>query len=195
MSDDSTTRRDLLRAAAAAAVTLTGFDAEAAQHVHHTAEAEKKATGAYRPKLFNPHEYKTLSSLAETIIPGAVSGGAPEFIDLLSSQNAELAAIFTGGLAWIDAEMKRRYQKTWVEAAPAQQSALLDLLAYRKNQTPDLAPGVRFFEWCRRMTADAYYTSKPGIAELGYQGNVGMTEFKIPQQAYDHALKRSPFAE
>jgi hypothetical protein len=194
MSDDQTTRRDVLRAAAAAAVTLTGFDVEAAQHVHHTAEAEKKATGAYKPKLFNAHEYKTVSSLAETIIPGALQGGAPEFIDLLCSQNTELAAIFTGGLAWVDAEMKRRFEKTYIEAEPQQQTTLLDLLAYRKNHTPELSPGVRFFDWCRRMTADAYYTSKPGIAELGYKGNVGMTDFKIPQEAYEYALKRSPFA-
>jgi hypothetical protein len=192
---EETTRRDVLRAAAAAAVTLTGFDSEAAQHVHQAAESEKKATGVYKAKLLNAHEYKTLASLAETIIPGAVGGGAPEFIDLLSSQNAELAAIFTGGLAWIDAEMKRRFQKTYLEADGTQQTALLDLLAYRKNQTPELAPGIRFFEWCRRMTADAYYTSKAGIAELGYKGNGAMAEFKIPQEAYDYARKRSPFAE
>jgi hypothetical protein len=188
---DQTTRRDLLRTFAAA-VTLTGLDADAAQHVHNAAAEEKRATGSYKPKLFNEQEYKTLSSLTETIIPGALSGGAPEFIDLLASHNAELAAIFTGGLAWLDREMQRRVNARYLDATLDQRTALLDVLAYRKNHTPELAHGVTFFDWCRRMTADAYYTSKPGIAELGYKGNVGMSEFKIPQEAYDYALKRSP---
>lgn len=189
---ENTTRRDLLLRSAAAAFTLTGLDAEAAQHVHQAAAEEKKATGAYKPKLFNAQEYKTLSSLAETIIPGALEGGAPEFIDLLSSQNAELAAIFTGGLAWLDREMQRRGGTHYLESKPEQQTALLDALAYRKNHTPELAHGVDFFQWCRRLAADAYYTSKAGIAALGYKGNGAMTEFKVPQEAIDYALKRSP---
>jgi gluconate 2-dehydrogenase gamma chain len=193
MSDEirgnETTRRDLLRAAALA-VAAGGLELDAAQHVHAEAEAEKKS-GPYKPKVFNASEWKTLSSLVETIIPGALSGGAPEFIDLLSSQNAELAAIFTGGLGWMDAEMKRRYGAAYVASRPEQQTAMLDLLAYKKNHTPEVAGGVTFFDWCRRLAADAYYTSKPGIAELGYKGNVGMAEFKIPQEAYDYALKRS----
>ena len=193
MSNELTSRREMLRAAAIAA-TVTGLDVEAAQHVHNTAAEEKKITGGvYKPKLFTAHEYKTLVSLAETIIPGALQGGAPEFIDVLASQNDELAAIFTGGLAWLDAEMKRRNSTSYLASQPAQQTALLDLLAYRKNQTPELTHGVRFFDWMRRLTADAYYTSKAGIAELGYKGNGAVSEFKIPQEAYDYALKRSPF--
>jgi hypothetical protein len=88
--------------------------------------------------------------------------------------------------------VKRRHNTRYIEATPEQQKALLDLLAFRKNHTPALAHGVSFFNWCRRLTADAYYTSKAGIAELGYKGNGAMTEFKIPQEAYDYALKRSP---
>ena len=54
-----------------------------------------------------------LQRLADLIIPagdgapGALAGGAPEFIDLLASRNAELAALYTGGLAWLDHEMLR----------------------------------------------------------------------------------------
>jgi hypothetical protein len=69
---------------------------------------------------------------------------------------------------------------------------LLDRIAYQRNSTPELAPGIRFFDWARRMTVDAYYTSAAGIEELGYLGNKAVTEFKVPQQAIDHALERSP---
>ena len=103
-------RRDMLKSIAVAVTAMAGsqIDLEAAQHVHSRASDEKKKTGAYKPKAFNDHEFSTLGRLAELIVPAdEVSGsardaGAPEFIDLLSSQNAELAAFFTGGLSWLD---------------------------------------------------------------------------------------------
>jgi len=192
MSEMDVSRRDLLRNLALSA-TLGGLSADAAQHVHHAAADEKKATGVYKPKAFNAHEFKSLQSLTDTIIPGARAAGAAEFIDLLASHNDELAAIYTGGIAWMDREMHRRHgASNWVDAKKDQQTALLDLIAYKKNDSAELGPGIRFFEWARKMAADSYYTSKAGMEELGYKGNVGMTDFKIPPEAIDYALKRSP---
>ena len=71
---------------------------------------------------------------------------------------------------------------------------MLDKIAYRKNRTPELAQGVRYFDWARRMTVDAYYTSAAGIREVGFKGNKGMAKFTVPQEAIDYAMKRSPFA-
>ncbi len=191
MSEELVSRRDLLRNVALSA-TLGGLNAEAAQHVHNLAVEEKQAAGGvYRPKCFQPGEFRALQALAELIVPGAGKAGAAEFIDLLSSQNEEMAAIYTGGLAWLDREMERRHGSKFAAAKPAEQTALLDLIAFRRNDSPELGPGVRFFDWARRMTVDAYYTSPAGVRELGYKGNVGMTEFRVPQQAIDHALKRS----
>jgi gluconate 2-dehydrogenase gamma chain len=197
MSDpiQDVSRRDLLR------ITLTTLgvsvvNAEAAQHVHQ-AVAEVKKNGAYKPKFFNEHEYKTLEKLADLIIPadehspGALAGGAPEFIDFLSSQSPELAEIYTGGLAWLDHEMNKRYSASFVAAAPAQQTAMLDLIAYRKNNSRELGPGIQFFTWVRNMTVDAFYTSKAGMDDLGYIGNSAMSEFHVPAEAIDYAVKRS----
>jgi hypothetical protein len=174
----------------------------AAQHVHHAAaaEAKKAPVGAtYKPKALNDHEWATVRRLADMIVPaeeggspGALQAGAPEFIDLLCSGSSELTAIYTGGLLWLDVEMKKRYGATFVEAKPAEQTAMLDLLAYRKNSTPEVAAGVRFFAWIRRMVVDAYYTSPVGVKDLGYKGNVGMSKFQVPAEALQYALKRSP---
>jgi hypothetical protein len=174
-------RRDLLR------ITLTTLgvsvvNAEAAQHVHQ-AVADVKKNGAYKPKFFNEHEYKTLEKLADLIIPadehspGALAGAAPEFIDFLSSQSPELAEIYTGGLAWLDHQMNKTYSANFIAAAPDQQTAMLDLIAYRK--------------WVRNMTVDAFYTSKAGMDDLGYMGNGAMSEFRVPAEAIGYALKRS----
>jgi hypothetical protein len=90
--------------------------------------------------------------------------------------------------------MSFRLGKPFHEATAAEQTALLDKIAYRKNMSPELAPGIRFFDLARRMVVDAYYTSAAGIAEVGYKGNVGVSEFKTPQECLDYMLKRSPFA-
>jgi hypothetical protein len=191
------TRRDLVKIALA--VTATGsINLASAQHVHQAAADNKAANGGvYKPKLFNPHEYATLQKLAELIVPAddvspsALEAGACEFIDLLSSNNPELAAIYTGGIAWLDREMLRRYGANFVNAKPAEQTTMLDLIAYRKNAA-EVGPGVRFFDWARMMVVDAFYTSKVGIKDVGYMGNKGMAKFEIPQEAIDYALKRSP---
>lgn len=190
----SPTRRQLLRRIAAAA--LAGpLSADAAQHVHQVAAQEAAAAGGvYRPKALTAHEYGTLQRLCELIVPGASQGHAAGFIDLLSSQNAEMAAIYTGGLAWLDHAMEGTVNATFLAAKPADQIALLDQIAYRVNATPEYAAGIRFFDWARRMTVDAYYTSAAGIQELGYLGNKGAAEFTVPRQAIDYALKRSGLA-
>jgi len=183
-------RRDLLRTIAVSAAA--GISAAEGQHVHQAVGNEKKAAGGvYKPRAFTAHEYATITRLCGLIFPGAVEGGAPEFIDLLASNNQDLQTIYTGGVAWLDHEMAKRYQASFTGAQADRQTAMLDLIAYRKNETPELAPGIRFFDWIRKMTADAYYTSKPGIADLGFMGNKGMAKFQVPVEAIDYALKRS----
>ena len=219
-------RRQLIRGLALALTAVGTLDLEAAQHVHNETGAEK-ARGTYKVKAFKPNEYKTLQRLAVIIVPAddvsgsALDAGAPEFIDTLSSQNPALAGIFHGGLAWLDAEMRKRFQKTFLAASPAQQTEMLDLLVtaekaetarrseellyrrtpdyqafsgYTVKRASDLGPGVTFFDWVRRMTVDAFYTSPIGIKDLGYKGNRAWSKYEVPRESIDYAMKRSPFA-
>lgn len=191
------TRRNLLQTIALS-ITSGSLSLEAAQHVHGLAAQERAATGTYKPKGLNEHEYKTLEKLADYIVPadevspGAVTAGAPEWIDLMASENPKLLAIYTGGIAWLDHAMQRRDAKDFVTADTEKQTALLDLIAYRKNESPELGPGIKFFEWARKMVVDAYYTSPVGIKDIGYMGNTAVSKFEVPQEAIDYALKRSP---
>jgi hypothetical protein len=189
------TRRSALASIAAAAVAGSPMALEAAQHVHEAAAAAAVTTGGlYKPKALTQHEFDTLKTLAEIICPGATKGGAAEFVDLLSSQNPEMLAIYTGGIAWLDEAMKSHYHADFLTAKAEQKTEMLDKIAYRKNRTAELAPGIKFFDWARRMTVDAYYTSATGIKDVGYMGNRAIKEFKVPQEAIDYAVKRSPFA-
>jgi gluconate 2-dehydrogenase gamma chain len=197
-------RRDLLRHIAAT-VTLVAIGeqvlpAQEMQHVHQ-AVAQDKAKGPYKPKALTDHEYATLQHLSDLIIPadehspGALAAGAADFIDFLCAASDEMRDIYTGGLGWLDEAMRHHYGgKDFLAAQPDQQTAMLDRIAWRKNESPELAPGIHFFTWARRMVADAYYTSPIGIKDLGYMGNGAMAQFSVPKEALEYALKRSPFA-
>jgi gluconate 2-dehydrogenase gamma chain len=194
---------DLSRREVLIAFGVTGMVTPAlAQHVHEAvAEVKSLDPGPnYKPKYLNAHEYATLRKLSDLIIPadanskGALDAGAAEFIDFLCSRNDQMAQTYTGGLAWIDDEMQRRYQQSFLSASRDQQTALLDEISYRKNARPANAAGVKFFSWCRGMVIDAYYTSPVGIADIGYMGNQVLGSFSVPDEALQYALKRSPFA-
>src|SRR5690242_18000412 len=120
-------RRQLLRNLGISVTLATSggglVQLEAAQHVHNAVAEEKSAARnqEYTPKLFTAHEFQTLRRLSDLIIPadehsaGALEAGAAEFIDYLASTSQELAAIYTGGIAWLDHEMQRRYSATFVD--------------------------------------------------------------------------------
>src|SRR5256885_2390255 len=100
MNTQGITRRDILKPLAISAVGASVpqvIPAEAAEFIHQAVRKEKAASpaGKYAPKFFSAHQYELLNSLCDTIIPkddrsgGAVEAGAPEFIDLLTSENPE----------------------------------------------------------------------------------------------------------
>jgi gluconate 2-dehydrogenase gamma chain len=182
-------RRDVLKnlaVGAAGGSVLQMIPAEAAALAHQMVHKEKAASaGKYTPKYFSRHQYETLKTLCDSIIPkdeksgGAVEAGAPEFIDLLCSENEEFQLHIGGGLNWLDSASRDRYEHTYLDSTPAQKKEILDLIAYRKNakSDPSLAQGIAFFARLRRMTCDAFYTSKIGIEDLQYIGNTALAEF------------------
>jgi gluconate 2-dehydrogenase gamma chain len=190
MPSDHVSRRAILKTltvSAAVGSVLRVIPLQAAEYAHNVIQSEKSngKTVVYTPKFFDPHQYKTLQSLCETILPsdtdsgGAIEAGAPEFIDLLTSENTEYQSQLGDGLKWLDSTCTSRYGKAYLDCTPQQQTETLDLIAYRKNADHDqsLSRGVEFFSFLRNFTADGFFTSKIGIKYLGYKGNTFLTEF------------------
>jgi gluconate 2-dehydrogenase gamma chain len=188
MHSDSLTRRSILKSltiGAAAGSVLRVIPLQAAEYAHHLIDDEKTAGPAYAPKYFNAQQYKTLQALCETILPadadagGALEAGAPEFIDLLTSENADYQKTLGGFLKWLDATCTTRYTKPWIDCAPAQQKEILDIVAFRKSADHDesLVEPVESFSFLRNFTSDGFFTSKIGIKYVGYKGNTFLTEF------------------
>lgn len=181
-------RRDILRtlaAGVAGGAVLQVIPAEAAAFAHEMVMQEKAATGKYTPKYFTMKQYATVTSLCDSIIPkddhsgGAIEAGAPEFIDLLTSENDNYALQLGGGLMWLDNYCGELYGNAYLDCTPAQQKETLDLIAYKANakKQPALSQGVAFFGFLRKMTCDGFYTSRIGIDDLQYIGNVPRASF------------------
>jgi gluconate 2-dehydrogenase gamma chain len=202
-----TTRRSALRLiGGAAGLALGGADvAAAAQHASAVLAAVARGK-AYTPRFFTAHEWPMVRLLADMILPrdersgSATDAGVPEFIDYLMndpmdddrSRESHQTAM-RGGLAWIDAECARRFGHGFLECTDAERITLLDDIAYdspRGKDDTDLREprdlrvrveyGPSFFNSFRDLTAAGFFSSKMGVDDLGYQGNVMVAEWKGP---------------
>ena len=164
----------------------------ASPHAHHMAPSKPAVHPAiYKPRFFTPDEYRDVVLLAELILPrtpssspaglhaatksaspkpadaGATDAGVAEFIDFMASHDPALQPVFREGLAWINTASAPH---TFSSLAPADQTALLTRLAFRKNFRPDEVLGQHFFATMRRYTVTGFYTSRLGLEALDYPG-------------------------
>jgi gluconate 2-dehydrogenase gamma chain len=190
MSINPISRRNILKSltlGTVASTILRVIPLEAAEYTHHMVSAEKASTpaGHYTPKFFLANQYKTLQTLCQAIIPadadsgGAIEAGAPEFIDLLTSENEKYRLTLGGGLMWLDLTCSDRYGKAYLDCSTDQQKEILDKIAFAQNAKadPSISQGVEFFAFLRNLTTDGFFTSKIGIDYLGFMGNKYLLEF------------------
>src|SRR5580765_4537210 len=136
MATQGISRRDVLRTLAmgmAGGSVLQVIPLEAAELAHQMVRKEKAAApaGKYAPKYFTAKQYEAVQWLCDLIIPkdeksgGAVEAGAPEFIDLLTSENEIYQLRLGGGLFWLDSFCTDRYGKVFLECTPEQKKEVL----------------------------------------------------------------------
>ena len=177
-----------------ALASLAFTEAEAEQAAQATQAARKTAAAAgtaYAPKFFTASEYATVKILADLIIPkdehsgSATEAGAHEFVDHIVSVQKERQVAARGGLKWLDVESLRRFQQTFAAATDAQRRQILDDIAYPAKADKRFSHGVRFFSGLRDLVAAGFWSSKIGVQDLGYQGNVPNTWNGAPQNVLD----------
>ena len=183
------TRRSILQilAAAPAAAAFTWTEAEA-QQAHQHAEAATATAQAtktpFKPKFFSAHEYATVRMLVDIVIPkddrsgSATDAGVPEFMDFIMGDEPTRQLAMRGGLAWLDRECVNRYEKTFVACTEAERTKLLDDVAWPGKAPAGMSHGVAFFNTFRDLTASGFWTSRMGIKDLQYLGNVFVAEWK-----------------
>jgi len=180
-------RRDSLKAIGIGTLTagavLTGCKpGEAADEVQ-VATTGREACEIARDKAlvketyFDAHEMATITILADIIIPkDARSGNAtdakvPAFIEFIVKDEPQHQLPMRGGLRWLDVQCLNQFGNAFVDCTAKQQTTMLDEIAYPALAKPNMQQGVAFFNKMRELTAIGFFTSKMGIADLGYKGN------------------------
>ncbi|MBI1876495.1 MAG: gluconate 2-dehydrogenase subunit 3 family protein, partial [Acidobacteria bacterium] len=185
---DGIDRRDLLKLLASAPVAA-GFawtEAEA-REAHHLAQAAERAAAkagtSFTPTFFTAHEHATVRVLVDLIIPrddrsgSATDAGVPEFMDFMMLDQPARQTAMRGGLAWLDVECEKRFDRTFLDCSGTERSAVLDGIAWPDRAKPELSHGVAFFNSFRDLTATGFWTSKMGMEDLRYLGNKFVREW------------------
>ena len=172
-------RRDVLKILLAApAATITWSEAEAAHAAMATQTARAAAaTQPFAPKFFTPAEFRLVRTLADIVIPkdersgSASDASVPEFMDFMMLEQPARQVAMRGGMAWLDVECHKRFDKPFLDCAAAERTAVLDDIAWPARAKPELAHGVAFFTSFRDLTAAGFWTTRMGIDDLQYMGN------------------------
>ena len=144
-------------------------------------------------QFFLPHEMETIAVLCELILPAnedfgsATDAGAPDFIEFMAKDWPEFQVTLRGGLMWLDHKSNTEFGTEFKITPEAQQKEILDAIAFYDPEIPlDEQPlEIQFFALMRNLTLTGYYTSKMGIEDLGYKGNMPNVWDGVPQEVLD----------
>jgi len=127
---------------------------------------------------FDAHEMSTITVLANFIIPkdnhsgSASDAKVPEFIEFIVKDIPSHQLPMRGGLKWLDLQCLNRFNNPFIKCKTAEQTEILDEIAYPAKAKPEMAQGVAFFNRMRDLTASGFWSSEMGTKDLGYVGNV-----------------------
>jgi len=142
-------------------------------------------------KFFDEHEMKTIAILSDIIIPkdetsgSATDAGVPDFIEFIAKDMPRYQTPLRGGLKWLDIQCMKRFNTDFASCTAPQQLEIVDEIAFPEKAKPEMQQGVSFFNTMRDLTACGFFTSKIGIADLGYVGNKANQWDGVPQEVLD----------
>ena len=135
--------------------------------------------GGAPPATLTTAQARTVTALAEVIIPrtdtpGASEAGVTAFVDALLTGwlDASDRDRFLAGLDEVDPLARAAHGADFADCTPAQQTALvarLDEDLDRRRRDPAFDETQTFFYDMKRFTLAGYFTSQPGLRSLGYR--------------------------
>ena len=139
---------------------------------------ERLRARGQQPAFFSDAERALVGVLADMIIPrddksgSATDAGAVPYMEfVLSEAGPQAQQAWHDGLAWLDFEANRRFQKPFAQADESQRGQILDDLAFPDRAADAFKTQAQFFSRVRDLVAAAFFSSRMGVEDLGYQGN------------------------
>ena len=137
-------------------------------------------------RTMTPDQLRQCAVLSDLILPPSLGSPAPSALGVADFVDEWLSApyetqlrdrpVILDGLAELDAQSARRFNKSWLASDASERTQLLDEIAV---QTAG-AGGERqhqFFLRVRYVIVGAYYSTEAGWRDIGYLGNVALTAF------------------
>lgn len=152
-------------------------------------------------QVFNEHEMQTIGVLSTVILPpkephgGPIEAEVPELVEFMAKDIPEMQNTLLGGLMWMDHKSNTEFGVEFKAATLEQQKQICDQICWHDMEVPlDEQPlEIQFFALMRNLTLTGYYTSKVGIADLGYKGNQPNVWDGVPQDVLDqHGVAYDP---
>ncbi|WP_289040688.1 gluconate 2-dehydrogenase subunit 3 family protein [uncultured Zobellia sp.] len=152
-------------------------------------------------QLFNEHEMETIAVLSTVILPpkephgGPIEADVPEFIEFIGKDIPQMQNTLLGGLMWLDHKSNTDNGVEFKSASLEQQKQILDTICNHDLEVPldDQPLEIQFFALMRNLVVTGYYTSKVGIADLGYKGNSPNVWDGVPDEVLKkHGVEYDP---
>ncbi len=152
-------------------------------------------------QLFNEHEMETIAVLSTVILPpkephgGPIEADVPEFIEFVGKDMPQMQNTLLGGLMWLDHKSNTNNGVEFKGASLEQQKQILDTICNQDLEIPldDQPLEIQFFALMRNLVVTGYYTSKVGIADLGYKGNSPNVWDGVPDEVLKkHGVEYDP---
>lgn len=172
-------RRDLLKGFAIGAAAYGVPEPALAEFVRELRQ------GPYQWKFFTAPELAMIRPLADLIIPrdergpAATEAGVVEYADfVLSISDERTRTAWRDGFTWLNDEAGRRFQKRFIDAAESERRQILDDIAWPARAAPERASAASWFNRVRDLVGSGYWSSQPGVQDLGYIGGVFNPEWR-----------------
>jgi len=155
----------------------------------------------YAEEFLNGHELSTIAVLCDIILPSndtfgsATDANVQDFIEFIVKDMPGHQTPIRGGLMWLDNFCNKMYSREFIACTNEEQLAVCDKIAYptKKEEPSEYKQGEKFFTRLRNLTLTGYYTTKMGIEDLGYKGNVSNVWDGVPEDVLkQHGLEYDP---